>query len=86
MPAGMAELWEVFGIAADSFRKLESTELQGWLLDDSASLSFSLAISKKRLWCALSLLPGASSTSNTERTPFLQPSDTLATQSQQKIL
>lgn len=48
MPAGMAELWEVFGIAADSFRKLESTELLGWLLDDSASLSFSLAISQEK--------------------------------------
>lgn len=48
MPAGMAELWEVFGIAADPFRKLESTELQGWLHDDSASLSFSLAISQEK--------------------------------------
>lgn len=49
MPAGMAGLGEVFGRAADSFGKPESTELQGWLLDNSASLSFSLAISKKRL-------------------------------------
>lgn len=69
VPAGTAELWEVFCTAVHSFRKLRSTELQGWLLDDGASLLFLLlfcflflyvyssTVSKKRLWCALTLCP-----------------------------
>lgn len=68
-----------------SFRKLGSTELQGWLLHGSASLSFSSAISKKRLWCTLILLSGASRTFISDGSPLLQPHETLGTRFHQKI-
>lgn len=97
VPAGTAELWEVFCTAVHSFRKLRSTELQGWLLDDGASLLFLLlfcflflyvyssTVSKKKALVCLNPLPGASRACITDESPRLWPYETLAAQYQQKI-